>query len=173
MRSLLMIVVLLLSVFVKPTLAADPNLRLAADLALQFVCKESRRDDIEKNMEAFLKKNGFKILNLGEIQRQHDVYLIDTNIVALNGDQRMVEMRSVPLAERRYSFYLYSRPPTDRSDLLERNILSFVSESLKCDMRQIARNENGKERARFYESQVRRVEGLFDEADRINGGGRL
>jgi hypothetical protein len=145
---------------------------LSADLAFNFVCKETPRDDVERQTELFLKARNFKVLNLARIQHEHSFHLFDTNIAALDQDRRIVDMKSVPGSDQTYSFYLYSRPPTNHSASLEDSILDFVSDTLKCNTRQIERHENEKERQEFYESQVRRVEGLFEEADRINTGPR-
>jgi hypothetical protein len=154
-------------------IAAQSSGVLLPDIAFHFVCKEAPRGDIERRMEAFLRRSGFKVLNVADVQRQHDAYISDTNIVALDGDRRITEIRSVPGADRRYSLNLYSQPPTNHFSSLEEDILHFVSEDLKCETRQIARKENGEEQRGFYESQVRRVQGLFEEADRINGGRRI
>jgi hypothetical protein len=159
MRSLL-IMVCLLSVAplssAEQTKAAQPSRSLSADLSFHFECKEGLRSDVEKQIEFFLRGHGFKVLNQADIQRQHNVHIFDT--------------RSVLGADRRYSFGLYSQPPTNHSVSLEQDILNFVSENLKCEIRQIARKENGEEKKEFYESELRRVQSLFEQADRINGG---
>ena len=173
MRSLL-VIVCLLSVAplssAEQTKAAQRSRSLSADLSFHFECKEGLRSDVEKQIEFFLRGHGFKVLNQAGIQRQHNVYIFDTDMVALDGDQRMVEVTSVPGADRRYSFGLYSQPPTNHSASLEQEILNFVSENLKCETRQTARKENGEEQKEFYESELRRVQSLFEQADRINGG---
>jgi hypothetical protein len=173
MRSLL-IMVCLLSVAplssAEQTNAAQPSRSLSADLSFHFECKEGLRSDVEKQIEFFLRGHGFKVQNQADIQRQHNVHIFDTNMVALDGDRRMIEVRSVLGADRRYSFGLYSQPPTNHSVSLEQDILNFVSENLKCETRQIARKENGEEKKEFYESELRRVQSLFEQADRINGG---
>jgi hypothetical protein len=155
------------------SVAVQSSRTLLADLSLHFICKDGSRSEIEKRMESFLIGNAFRVLNLADIQRQHDVHIFDTNMVALDPDRRMIEIKSVPGADGRYSFYLYSQPPTNHSPSLEGNILSFISENMKCEARQVARKENGEEQKEFYESELRRVRNLFEEADRINGGRRI
>ncbi|WJR81498.1 hypothetical protein [Bradyrhizobium sp. NP1] len=152
--------------------AAQLNL-LSADLAFHFVCEGKSRGEPEKAIEPFLRASGFRVLNLAEIQRRHDVNLFDTNVIALDRDGRIIDIRSVPQAHRRYSFYLYSSPPTSHSNDLEEQILTFVSGDLGCEVRQIERHENRELQKGFYESELRRVERLFEEADRINGKRRL
>jgi hypothetical protein len=158
---------------VEQAIAAQSSRMLLPDIAFHFVCKKAHRGDIERRMKAFLKGDGFKVLNVADVQRQHDAYISDTNMVALDSDRRIIEIRSVPGVDWRYSFSLYSRPPTNHLSSLDEDILHFVSEDLQCETRQIARKENGEEQKEFYESQVRRVQGLFEEADRISGGRRI
>jgi hypothetical protein len=152
------------------TLAGQLVRSLLPDLSFHYVCKAGLRGDIEKRTQLFLRANGFRVLNLADIQHQHDIHFFDTNILALDRDQRMIEIRSVPRADQRYSFGLYSQPPTSHSVALERDILNFISVDLGCESRQIRRNQNREEQKEFYESELRRARGLFEEADRINGG---
>jgi hypothetical protein len=161
------------SALLTTTLAAQPSGSIAADLSFHFVCREKRRGEIERRIEAYLETKKFRVLNQADIQRRHDVHLFDTNLVALDQDQRMIEIRSVPRADARYSFYLYSRPPTNHLISLEADILRFISENLNCETRQIARNANGPEVRKLYNSEIRRVKSLFDQADRINGRPRI
>ena len=174
MRALCVMTAYLLTVLLlfagKQTAVAQSNRHLHADLAFNFVCKKDSRDAVERRMESFLKERDFRVLNLADIQRRYDVHLFDANMVALDSDQRMIDVRSIPGADWTYSFFLYSPPPTNHSFAFEADILSFVSENLKCQTRQIARSENGSEQKEFYDSQVRRVKGLFQEADRFRGG---
>jgi hypothetical protein len=146
---------------------------LSADLAFHFVCKEALRGDLEKAIEQFLRSDGFRVLKLTVLQRQRDAVGFETNVVALDHDQRMIEIRSVHGADQRYSVALYSRPPTNHLASLERDILEFVSEHLKCENRQVQRHDNSEEQKDFFESEVRRVQNLFEEADRMNGRLRL
>ena len=121
-------------------------------------------------------------VNFASLQRQRDADAFETNVVALDRDQRMIEIRSVPGAGQRYSFALYSRPPTNRLASLERDILEFISERLKSVNRQVQRHENSEEQRDFFEIEagqnlflpivLYQCEGfriLFEEADRMNG----
>jgi hypothetical protein len=151
------------------TIAAQPVGPLFADLSFHFVCENASRLDVEKRVETFLMEQHFKVLNRAAIQRRYDVHIFDTSMVALDDDLRMVEMKSVPGADRRYSFYLYSRPPTNHVFPFEENILRFISENLQCQPRQIARKENEASQRELYDSEIRRVKNLFEEADRFEG----
>jgi hypothetical protein len=44
---------------------------------------------------------------------------------------------------------------------------------LKCENRQVHRHENGEEQRDFFEIEVRRIQNLFEEADRMNDRLRL
>jgi hypothetical protein len=154
------------------TIAAQSSRLLLANFSLHFVCKGEPRDDVENSIELFLVAKNFKVLNQADIQRQHDVHLFGTSMVALDRDLRMIEIKSVPGADQRYSLYLYSRPPTNHS-ALEEEILNLISKNLRCETRQVARKENRVEQKEFYESEIRRVKSLFEEADRINGRRRI
>ena len=142
---------------------------LLPDLAFHFVCKGRERAQIEGKVEAFLAQHNFKVLNQGELQRQHEVHLFNTSISAYEGDLRFVEVRSVPSAADRYSFGLYSLPPTNHARGLEENSLNFVSQNLGCEMRQVERNENDETHADFFRKLLGMMRNLFEEADQIRG----
>ena len=176
MRSPFMIFCVLSTMYllgVERVIAAQPIRMLSADLAFHFICRETQRVDIENRLESLLRERGFRVLNQARIQRQHDVHIFDTNIVALNQNQGMIEVKSVPGADRRYVFYLYSEPPTKHATSFEGEILSVISEDLKCETRQVTRKENAEERRELYESELRRVQRLFEDAEKIEGGRRI
>lgn len=146
---------------------------LAADLAFHFVCSHTARSDVEAKAELFLRGNGFRVLNLAEVQHRHNFHFFDTHMEGMRDDQATITMTSVPSGHSRYSFALYSRPPTSRLSDLEDAILKFISKELECQTRQIQRMENGRERQQYVDAHLKRVGNLFEQADRINSERRI
>jgi hypothetical protein len=143
---------------------------LAPDLAFHFVCSpHTARSDVEMKTELFLRANSFRVLNLAKIQHRHNLHSFDTDMKGARDDQVIIEMISVPSGSSRYSFVLFSRPPTSRLSDLEDAVLKFVSNELDCETRQIKRSENGTERQQYFDSLLKRIGNLFEQADRING----
>jgi len=171
-RSYLLLVVVGLVWPIAQT-GADPVLVFSPDLSFQFVCKDIGRSDLEQEIERFLREVGFKVLNQGRIQREHDVFLLATNIVALDGQRRVIDVISVPRAKGKYELRLQSPPPTKRAPPLEDALLKFVARTLGCEAREIIRGENGPDARAYYESRLRAVENLFHEAEELRDGRRL
>lgn len=147
---------------------------LHADLTFQFVCERQSREEIEGDIEVFLKGQAFKVLNLADVQHRHGYNFLETHMMALDDAGRLVEIVSVPTRKgRRYAFVLNTRPPTNHSVAFEEEALRFASDKLGCESRQIARHENGPEKQPFFDHEVRRFENLFEEAERLNGERRL
>ncbi|WP_156952106.1 hypothetical protein [Bradyrhizobium sp. WSM1743] len=157
----------------EPAIAAQAMFALHADMTFLFVCERQPRAEVERQSEAFLKQNGFRVLNLADVQHRHGFRFMESHLVALDRDQRMVEIMSVPSGKELYSFALYSMPPTEHSTAFEGDALRLASGALGCENRQIDRHENGPERRPFFESEIRRVERLFEQADRLNGERRI
>ncbi|WKA31648.1 hypothetical protein [Bradyrhizobium roseum] len=146
---------------------------LAADLALHFVCSHTVRSDVEAKTELFLRGNSFRVLNLAEIQRRHNFYFFETQMEGMRHGQATIRLSSVLGAHSRYAFALYSRPPTSRLSDLEDAVLRFISSDLGCQTRQIQRGANGKERQRYFDADLKRIENLFEQADQINAERRI
>lgn len=174
MHFLVMMICLLISSSCSAgQLGATQPTHLNADMSFHFVCRQNSRPGIEKDIELFLRSGGFRGLNQGEIQRQHNVHILDTSIVALDGNNKMIEVRSVPGADSRFAFYLYSEPPTKHFSSFESEILNFVSNRLGCEIRQLARKENEEEQRDSYQSELRRIERLLENADQFDGNRRI
>ena len=146
---------------------------LSADLTFHFVCSHTARSDVETKTEQFLRGNGFRVLNLAELQHRHNFHFLDTDMKGTRYGQAIIEMVSVPSGHSRYAFALYTRPPTSRLSDLEDAVLRFVSNELGCQTRQIERRDNGKERQQYFDSRLKRIGNLFEQADRINGERRI
>jgi hypothetical protein len=152
---------------------AQSEVLLEPDLAFILVCAHTARSDVEAKTELFLRGHGFRVLNLADIQRQHNVHLLDTSMEGAKQDQATIHIISVPSAGSRYAFTLHSRPPTSHLNDFEDAILNFVSKELECEARQVQRHDNGKERQQYFDADLKRIENLFEEADRINGERRI
>jgi hypothetical protein len=144
---------------------------LHADLALIVQCNGDRSLDSE--IEGFLNSASFKVLNLAQIQREHGVNLFDLRILGLDSSRRMIEFLSLPIATARYAVRLNTAPPTNRSTQLERALETFITNELGCTVAQKTRSENDASAADLFDSEVVRVEGLFQQADALKGKHKL
>jgi hypothetical protein len=142
---------------------------LSADLAINFVCANKPRSELETGMEEFVNGEGFNVLNQGRLQRDHGIYLLNTQIVGLDGKRDILEFVGLPVGFAKkdtvYNAGLRSPPPTRRSPQLEEAVLTFVSKGLGCDVRQVTRGENGPDAIQFYDREFARIESVFRDAD--------
>lgn len=124
--------------------------------------------------ELFLRETdlGVQIWRISSADRMF--YLLDTHIEGAKRDLATIMMLSVPnakLLDTRFG-YILDRRPARLSDL-EDAILNFVSKDLNCRPSEIRRDANGKERQQYFDADLKRIEDLFEEADRINGERRI
>ena len=77
-----------------------------ADLAFQFACEDKDRLVLEDDIVGFLRDEHFKILNLGRIQREHNVFVLDVEILAIDDLRRIVDITSYPLIKNTYTLTL-------------------------------------------------------------------
>lgn len=144
---------------------------LNADLAVNFVCANKSRSLLEAGIENFMNEEKFNVLNLGRIQRDHGLYLLETQIIGLDSDRDILEFVGLPVGFAKrditYTAGLRSPPPTRRSSHLEEAVLTFVSKSLDCDVKQVTRGENGLDAAEFYDREVARIEHLLREGEAL------
>jgi hypothetical protein len=146
---------------------------IRADLAFHFVCKDKGRSLLEDDIENFLRREGFKVLNQGRVQREHGVYLTDLKIIGLDDKRRMINITAVPLADGRYSVGLNTPPPTMHASQLEDALLAFASKTLGCEVRQVSRGDNAADATEFYNDQMKRTENLFRQEEQLRGERRL
>jgi hypothetical protein len=149
---------------------------LSSDLAATAVCKDRDPITLEDPFEQFLRGHGFKVLNVARVQRDHGLRpLLEVQMVGLDDKRRMVNFRMLPYPkdqiqrQGRYSVGYRTPPPTRHASEFEDALLNFFSNELRCEVRNVARSENGAEAAEFYDQEVARVENLFREADKLNG----
>jgi hypothetical protein len=145
----------------------------SSDLAFQFICKGRSQSALEDDFEEFLRREDFKVLNQGRIQREHEIFLLDTKIIGLDGKRRVIDIMALPHTEGRYAVTLRTPPPTQRAAQLEEALLNFVSGKLGCEVRQITRGENGADTRAYYDEHVRNIENLFRQAEQLRGERRL
>jgi hypothetical protein len=154
--------------------ARADNVRvLKSDLSFHFVCRNLAVTKVEYSMENFLRALDFKVLNLARLQHDHGVFLENVHIMGIDVNDRIVDLSSVPLTPNRYSFFLRTLPPTERAEKLEQQFLSYVSNELDCEVRQILREENNAGVLDLYQKELNRVENLFREAERLEGRPRI
>lgn len=146
---------------------------LLPDLAFHFVCHREDPPTLEKDIEKFLVSKGFRVLNRARLQREYDVLLFDTDIVGLDDKQRIVDIIRLPHTRGQYAVSLTSAPPTQHSPDLEAALLALAKETLACEVQRVSRNKNGPEAIFFYKDEVKRIEGLLREAEKLQGRGRI
>lgn len=69
---------------------------LAPDLAFHIVCGVRDLSALENDIEKFLTREGFRVLNHGRLQREHNLGLLETYIVGLDDRQRIVNFMTLP-----------------------------------------------------------------------------
>jgi hypothetical protein len=156
--------------------SAQPVRVLFSDLNFLMDCKNRDPLTLEGPIEEFLRREGFDVLNLAKVQRSHIWRsTLDVAIIGLDKAPRMIHFRSLPAPKNvarlqgRYSVELRTPPPTHRAPEVEEALLKFVTDQLQCGVRQVTRQENGADVTDLYESEIRRVENLFREADQLKG----
>jgi hypothetical protein len=144
---------------------------LSADLAVNFKCVNEPRAVLESGMEAFLKNDGFRVLNRGRIQRDYGVNLQSTAIIGLDDDRRIIQfvgfLVSAAGKDVLYTVGLTSPPPTRRSPELEDAILKFLPEKLGCSVTLATRGENGADATNFFNREFARIDNLFREGSTL------
>ncbi len=142
---------------------------LRADLGLIAQCQGRPTVDTEGTVEQFLKAEGFKSLNLGRIQKDHGVGIYDLHAIGLQGKDKILDILAVPREKGRYAVGLYTRPPTVHSVPLEKSIEDFFANRLQCRITQMNRGDNPVEAMDFFNREIARIEGLFQQADALDG----
>jgi hypothetical protein len=155
----------------RPVLA-DDNV-LSADLAFHFLCDGVPPLEVERKVERFLADEKFNVLNRAKIQREKGDSILNVDIVALDDKHRIITIFALPRTDKRYAVTLNTRPPTQRSSKLEDALINFASNNIKCEIRQISKNENEIGAQAFHDEEVARIERLLEQAERIQGKQRL
>lgn len=154
----------LISLALLPVLACSkPIPPQRPDLSFWFRFEQRANPDLERKIEAFLQQQGFRVLNLGALQRSANVAIFDLNITAIDEKTRTILIHAFKESPGSQSFALFSAPPTQHDTVLEDSLITFATQGLGCKADQVARNTNGPEAANMHNSEVRRIEGLFEE----------
>jgi hypothetical protein len=163
----------------------DEYRSFSADLAFNFDCEEGAQPRLTKAIEALLKEQGFKIGNV--VQSRHERNLppmgMKLFIDGIDHQKRMISFIAFPSipesavgerarlppnrppADTSYSVAFYTPPPTQRAEDLETTILAFVSDKLKCRVRQVSRHSNGPEKRAYYDYVFGIIEMRVNEAE--------
>jgi hypothetical protein len=147
---------------------------LSPDLALFMYCPDKDVASVERAIEEFLGQEGFRVLNLEKIRREHGRPFYALEINGLDSKRRILHFIGFTLPEGRgrYHIVLNTQPPTQRSTELEAKLESFPT-GLECSVRQLNRGSNDASARDMHDSEVTRVEGLFREADALKGKYKL
>ncbi|MEQ1662372.1 MAG: hypothetical protein ABL877_06730 [Thiobacillus sp.] len=143
---------------------------LSPDMTFFFDCQGKDRAVLEGDITKFLMSEGFRVLNERQIERAHGFNIFDIHISGFDVKRGIIEFMSFPPAAGSYSVRFISPPPTQHSAQIEEAILTFARNNLECEIRQRSGGENGIEVTNFYNSEVKRIEGLFRELAKMNQG---
>jgi len=153
---------------------AAPAQSLSADLSFQFNCPGASRLAPDFLIERFLEAEGFRVLNVAQARYGAKVRNFwDLDLIGLDGADRWIDLRALPLEHGTYTARIVSRPPTHHDRKLERKLLDFVRDKLGCSERQIARRKNDAAAAGFFDKALADMENGFREATRIPPSQRL
>ena len=132
---------------------ADPLQTVSADLAFWFDCGEGTDPPSSQAIERFLRDNSFAVVDVVRFRREQNLPPMSQTLFidGIDTQQRMINFVGSPNKKGSYSADLYTPPPTRRSADLEEAILTFVSNQLKCNVRQISRKVNSSERREYYD----------------------
>jgi hypothetical protein len=133
--------------------------KLAPDFAFNFTCHGASYPASESAIETFVAGRGFTVFNEERVRRQYNLPMYPLAIDGFDRSHRMLDFRGIneksgdkpePVASI-YSVGLYSPPPTRHDTGLEKAMLDFVANTLKCDVSDISHGDNGAERAAFFD----------------------
>ena len=147
----------------------QPTVGISPDLVFHFTCKDVAADSLAGDLGRFLRRSGFRSLDLAKIQAAHGLGIVHFHMEALDSVNHWVMISSSPRHPEAYVFTLFSTPPTHHAPALEQSFIDFISVSMHCDVKNVDRHENGVEALDIFQLQVSRVEGLFQEAHEMAG----
>jgi hypothetical protein len=142
------------------TACAQQSSSFYADLAFHFDCKGELTVSHEEAIERFLKEKGFTVMNVVRARRERKMEPMPQHIFidGIDSERRRIRVAANWGTFGSYNVGFYTPPPTKRAKSLENAILTFVADELKCQARQISRNENGPEKREVYDRSFRRIE---------------
>jgi hypothetical protein len=116
-----------------------------ADLEFKFDCNGYAYPISDETVEAFFKDNGFKTVNiLQELRKKQLPRPFDFFVEGIDSQLRLVRFVS-PVqtgwkSKGWYSAGLYSRPPAKHDRSFEEAVLTFVTKTLGCEVRDVHRD---------------------------------
>jgi len=125
---------------------------------------------LEKKIEQFLKQQGFRVLNLGALQKEKATNIYDLHITALDAKRRIVSIVAFSNSPGKMNVGLYGPPPTQHDATFENALLNFTSTDIQCKAKQVTRNDNGAEATEVHDANLRRIEELFRQAEEYRKG---
>jgi hypothetical protein len=146
---------------------AQPISSVHSDLAFHFVCKQAIPADLDDEIEGFLKREGFKVLNQARVMRSQGISPFDILIFGLDDKHRIFKFTGFPRTKDKYSVSLITPPPTQRSSDLEDGVLKLVSEQLGCEARQVTQHDNQADAKVAFDRHYKQMEDLFQQAERL------
>ena len=157
-----MLVILVVGWLVAEDYAHAQSTRVLPDLAFNFVCKQAPLDEA---VERFLTDQGFTVLNQVRADKERGLRANFPQLVfGLDKRRSIIKFVAVPPFQGKYDISLITQPPTQRESALEEALLQFVSDQLRCEIRQLLRHENGPASAEAYENHLKTIEGFFRDA---------
>ncbi|MFM9846158.1 MAG: hypothetical protein ACKVP3_03255 [Hyphomicrobiaceae bacterium] len=135
----------------------------SADLAFNLDCVAEETFAREKAIERFLREQGFRVMNV--VRMRHERKLVpmpqELFIDGIDDKRRRVRFMAIPSTAGVYSVGFYTRPPTRREEALENEILALVTNTLKCSVREVSRNQNGSDKREAYDRYFEIIEDRF------------
>ena len=134
--------------------------KLAPDFAFNFTCTGPAYPASESAIEKFIAGRGFTVFNEERVRRQYKLAMYPLAIDGFDARHRMLDFRGIneksgdkpdPSVASIYSAGLYSPPPTRHDTELEKAMLAFATDTLKCSVSNISHADNGAERAAFFD----------------------
>jgi len=135
---------------------------ISADLTFSLACKEAVEGVSNERWSAFLAQRGFAVLDKVRLARERgQKALLPRDLVALDAQDRMIEVLQLPIGSRDQQVWLRSPPPTQHDEDLEAALISFASEAPGCRVVEIARHENEASLWSLHESLATMAKGWF------------
>jgi len=117
------------------------------DLSFAYSCPstDDNESDYFKIYDPFLIRHGFEVRGSPQ------------DFVAIDKQHRMIQLIVTLNGSIEHHFLLYSEPPTVRDPELEQDVLSLVSNTLKCNITDVRRQTNARSAKFAYDRIFRQT----------------
>jgi hypothetical protein len=127
--------------------------QLQSDLSVTYFCpsnNNSTSDNLE--IDLFLKQKGFDVRDdsMSELAPT-PLIMAPQDINAIDSQRRSISFDQTNQSGKNHHIWLTSEPPTIHDVALEQDILSLVSEKLKCNITNVQRQSNAKDVKQLYD----------------------